>query len=423
MRALLLLAAGVVATGLGRQAHAQSDSTRADSVRTTREARARQAVPRQAPPDTANVQGGVYNRPFITSAGSTSIGGYAEANTNYFVEDGVGDGFSMELRRFNIFLFAPVGQRLRFLSELEFEHGTQEIAIETAQLDFQLDPAFVLRAGILLPPIGAFNQNHDSPRWEFIDRALVSTEIIPSTLSEVGFGANGRLAPGAVRGLTFTYDVYLTNGLGDRVIVNDLGRTSLAAGKREEQFAEDNNGSPALSGRLAVQQRRFGELGLSYYGAVYNSFQAEGEIIDEKRRLSIMALDFNTELRAVSVRGELAVARVNVPDDMTDLFGEKQWGGHVDVVVPVWRPQILGLRSAVLSAALRLEHVDFNVGNFSSTGQRIRDEVSAIVPGLSFRPTPGTVFKANYRRAWTRDLLGNPVARLGGYQLGFATYF
>ena len=87
-------------------------------------------------------------------------------------------------RRFSLFLFAPVGGRLRFLSELEFEHGTQEIAIETAQLDFQIDPALVLRAGIVLPPIGAFNQHHDSLRWDFVDRPLVSTEVIPSALSE-----------------------------------------------------------------------------------------------------------------------------------------------------------------------------------------------------------------------------------------------
>ena len=54
-----------------------------------------------------------------------------------------------------------------------------------------------LTAGVLLPPVGAFNPNHDSPRWEFVDRPLVSTRIIPSTLSEIGFGAYGRVPVGA----------------------------------------------------------------------------------------------------------------------------------------------------------------------------------------------------------------------------------
>ena len=78
---------------------------------------------------------------------------------------------------------------------------------------------------------------------------------------------------------------------------------------------------------------------------------------------------------------------------------------------------------ATVSLALRLEHVDYNVGTFRSTGGAIHDEVTAVVPGLSVRPTPGTVLKVNYRRQWSRDLVGNPIARLGGYQVGFATYF
>src|SRR5688572_22762432 len=52
--------------------------------------------------DSTSVQGSVYTRPFIASAARTAIGGYVEGNSNYFVEDGVTEGFSMELRRFNI---------------------------------------------------------------------------------------------------------------------------------------------------------------------------------------------------------------------------------------------------------------------------------------------------------------------------------
>ena len=130
--------------------------------------------------DTGMVQGGIFQRPFIASAGRTAIGGYAEANGSYLVTDGVGEGWSMELRRFNIFLYSGVGRRIRFLSELEFEHGTEEISLETALVDFVITPSLVVRAGILLPPIGAFNANHDSPRYDFVERPLVSTEIIPA---------------------------------------------------------------------------------------------------------------------------------------------------------------------------------------------------------------------------------------------------
>jgi hypothetical protein len=370
--------------------------------------------------DTTAAGAGIYDRPFIASLSSTSLGGYLEGNTNYFVEDGVSEGFSMELRRFNIFLFSSVSQRVRFLSELEFEHGTEEIALETALLDVQVRPELVLRAGIILPALGWFNQNHDAPKWDFVERPLVSTDIIPSTLSEVGAGIYGRAVAG---GAVLSYDLYLTNGLGDGVLDNELGRTDIASGKDEEQLGEDNNGSPALSGRVAARLPGLGEVGVSHYLAHYNTFRVEGVEVDERRALSISALDAGLELGAVSVRGEAALARVDVPDGLSEVFGRSQWGAHLDVIVPVWRPAIEGYENAVLSLGLRLEHVDYNRGTFSSTGRSIGDEVTAIVPVLSFRPTAGSVLRANYRYHWIRDFAGNPRARLAGFQLGIATYF
>lgn len=370
--------------------------------------------------DSTMAQDGLYDRPFIGSLSSTSIGGYVEGNTNYFVEDGVSEGFSMELRRFNVFLFSQVSQRVRFLSELEFEHGTEEIALETALLDFQIRPSLVLRGGIILPPVGYLNQNHDSPQWDFVERPLVTTDIIPSTLSEVGFGAYGKFATGDV---ILSYDAYLTNGLGERVVGNEVGRTDIPSGKDEELFGEDNNGSPAVSGRFAARMPGVGEIGLSYYGGYYNSFRVEGEDVDDRRWLDITALDVGGGVGPADVRAELAYATIDVPPGMTELFGREQWGGYLDVLVPVWRPRFLGYDDAVVTAGLRLERVDFNIGSFSSTGRNIGDDVTAVVPGISFRPTAGTVFRANYRYHWSTDLQGNDPSRMAGFQVGFATYF
>ena len=109
--------------------------------------------------------------------------------------------------------------------------------------------------------------------------------------------------------------------------------------------------------------------------------------------------------------------------DLADVRAARERIGTDLRMTPVWRPRLFGMREAVVSAGARAEYVDFNVGAFSSTNRPIRDDVVAVVPGLTFRPVPGTVFKLNYRRQWTRDLLGNPAARLGGYQVGVATYF
>ena len=367
-------------------------------------------------------QDAIYTRPFILGINnlSTSVGGYFEGNSNYFSEDGVSEGLSFELRRFNIFLYSSIGPGIRFLSELEFEHGTEEIALETAQIDLQLFPEFVLRGGIILVPLGMFNQNHDSPRWDIIDRPLVSTQIIPATLSEAGFGAHGRFL--LSRNLSFTYSGYLTNGLGDGIILNSEGKTFIPHGKREEAFEEDNNGLPAYSGRIALQHLT-SELGLSFYHGVYNSFRIEGIEVDEKRSLSIAAIDFSTNLFNFTFQGEAAYGMIDVPDNISEIFGDKQWGAFIDIIYPVYKGSLFLFNDAIINTIVRFEYVDFNIGSFSSTSQDIRDEVTALVVGVSFRPVSNTVIKANYRRHWTIDAIGNPTIHTAGFQFGFASYF
>ena len=84
---------------------------------------------------------------------------------------------------------------------------------------------------------------------------------------------------------------------------------------------------------------------------------------------------------------------------------------------------MFGYQNSVINACVRYEELDYNVGTFASTGTEIGDELTAMVVGISFRPTDGTVFRANYRHHLITDVLGNAPAVMGGFQVGFATYF
>lgn len=368
-------------------------------------------------------QDAIYNRPFIKLGKTkTALGGYVEGNTNYFSEDGVSEGFSMELRRFNIFLYSQLGNRIRFLSELEFEHGTEEIALETALLDFEVNQALNFRAGVLLPAIGIVNTNHDSPNWEFVERPISSTAIIPTTLSEVGFGVHGKFYPNEKTVLS--YDAYLVNGLQDGVILNAEGKTSLESGKTGELLAEDNNGKPMFNARVSASNRNIGEIGLAYYGGVYNSYVLEGEEVDEKRKLHVLALDFSLQHKQLNVRGEAVWAKIDVPEAINEIYGESQFGGFIDAVYPIWKTPLKRMENSVLNAALRLEYADLNRGDFTTnTTSKKGDENLGMAFGLSLRPRPGTVLRVNYRYHFVTDVLNNPAARVAGFQVGVASYF
>src|SRR5699024_5884530 len=171
-----------------------------------------------------------FNRPYLISGNSpVSIGGYLEANTIHSTNDkGDTDGLSFQARRLTLFVSASISKRIKFMTEIEFEDGGNEVEIEFASMDVALHSLLNLRGGIVMNPIGAFNENHDGPKWEFVERPNVATEMLGATLSNAGFGLHGKTY---YRNWIFGYEAYLTNGFNSTIISNEEDKTYLPAGK------------------------------------------------------------------------------------------------------------------------------------------------------------------------------------------------
>lgn len=366
----------------------------------------------------------VYNRPFLEVGKlPVSLGGYLEANWQHLGSDGVSEGHQFQMRRLTLFVASSIYRRLKFLTEIEFEDGTKEINIEFASLDFEFHPLLNVRGGILMNPIGAFNQNHDGPKWEFIDRPLSATQLLPATWSNVGVGLYGKLFR---NDWVYAYEAYLTNGFDDRIISNDENKTFLPASKlNTDRFEESPNGIPLVTTKIALRHKKIGELGLSYMGGVYNKFESDGFVLDQKRRVDSWAVDFNSVLPGINtyISTEWAFVYIDVPDTYTQQYGKKQVGGFFDIVRPIFKKSIFGFDRSVVNAVCRFEYVDWNIGTFNETNENIYDEVISVLPGISWRPTSQTVVRLNYRYMWQTDLFGNPASKTAGFQFGFSTYF
>ena len=366
----------------------------------------------------------VYSRPFV-SVGKlpVSVGGYLETNWQHLGTDGISEGHQFQFRRVTLFVSSTIGKRLKFLSEIEFEDGGKEIAVEFAALDVELHPLLNLRGGMILNPIGAFNQNHDGPKWEFIDRPISATQLLPATWSNAGFGLYGKHYK---KDWMFGYELYASGSFDNSITDNIANKTFLPAAKNNpERFEEINSGLPLLTAKIAAKNNKVGELGLSYMGGVYNKFQDDGLQLDDKRRVDVFAVDFNTTISKLKtfITGEWAWIKVNVPSTFTQQYGNKQQGGFIDIVQPLIKKKMFGWEKASLNVACRLEYVDWNKGKFTSTGGNIAEDLWSIMPAISFRPSAQTVFRLNYRHQQQQDILGNPPAKTGGFSFGLSTYF
>jgi len=382
---------------------------------------------RRLPQDTTTAlmnMDAVYNRPLLgVGKIPVAIGGYLETDWQHSGTDGISEGHQFQFRRFTIFMSSTIAKRIKFMSELEFEDGTKEISLEYAAIDVEFDPLFNLRAGIILNPIGAFNQNHDGPKWEFTDRPLSATQLLPATWSNAGFGAYGKKYAGK---WMFGYELYLSNGFNNSITDNDENKTFLPAAKNDqERFEESSNGQPLLTTKIALRHSAFGELGLSYMGGIYNKFQDDGLTLDIKRRCDVFAIDFTHTVPKTNtaIIAEWAWIKVNVPATFTQQYGNRQQGGFADIVQPILKKKMFGWENASLNLACRLEYVDWNVGSFKAGGGNIADDTWSVMPAVSFRPSSQTVFRFNYRFQQQRDILGNPASKTGTFSFGISTYF
>lgn len=356
------------------------------------------------------VAGGYDDKPYLAGIfGRIAVGGYAEFHARWERADGATDEAGFEIKRWNLLVHTPVSRVLDVWAEVEFEDGGQEIVLELAQMDFQMHPAFGLRCGMLLLPIGRFNLSHDGPRNEFTDRPRLATDLLGSALSMPGLGVFGQLPAGAHRA---TYEIYAVNGFHAGILDDSPDGTRLPAGRFNP---EDANASPSITGRVAWDGGPAGELGLSGFRGLYNTAVLEGLEVDERRFVRIGALDARARALGVAWNGEGTLVSVDIPPGLVSIHASRQSGFFLEAARAFGAGWIRTLPGSAFGAAARIEGVDFD-------SQIPGDSIQQLTLGARFRPTPESVFKLDYQRGRARDRFNN-ASETAAFLFSLATYF
>lgn len=356
------------------------------------------------------VSGGIYDKPFITRlGGKTTIGGYGDFQFRAEREGGITEEVAFTLRRFNLFTYSVVSDRVRLGSEIEFENGGEEIKVEYAVVDLEVREEFNIRAGIILSPLGKFNLTHDAPQNELTDRPLVATEIIPSTLSEAGIGFWGAFYPSLSTRLT--YELYAVNGFNEGVISNAV--TSIKDGRGS--LEEDNNNVPAAVGRVAISPSRGLEFGASFHAGQYNVSSRDGLPVENRRYLSVFGADLEYRRGAFSLHGEYAHAHVDLPHQLKGFLASDQQGVYAQAGYRFLTRLSPVLPNSSLTGVVRFDVVDFDTSLKGDGQQRV-------TVGFNVRPVEDTALKLEYQYRRTADGVNN-ITPGRAVLFSVATYF
>jgi hypothetical protein len=337
-----------------------------------------------------------------------AFGGQAEARFAHDRVAGVGNPDWASVQRVSGFAVARVHDRLWLLGEVAYDRATDDLVVERALVDLRLRETVALHGGVLPLPLGRANLERDAPRGEFTDRSLVATALIGVPSSQLGVGVRGLLR----RASFVSYELDAVTGYDDGLIDDSPDGTRVPRGRNGWA---DNNGIPALAGRIALHPGPGAELGLGALAGPYNRTDLDGVTVDRSRALILAVADGATAVAGVRLAGEAALVTVDVPPGLQPLFAEQQWGASLEAARTLRQPLIGAWARSSLGAALRADAVDFDR---AIPG----DSKSRLSASANVRPGPSAVLRFGWYYELRRDRFDNPVPA-AGLVLSAASYF
>jgi hypothetical protein len=329
-----------------------------------------------------------------------SLGGYGEVyyqnNLNRHTGAGALVPDRSDLYRVVLYTGYRFSPRIVFNAEVEFEHQ-REVHVEFAYLDFLLHDALRLRAGNVLVPLGFVNEMHEPPFFNGVLRPDLETNLIPATWNENGAGLHGDLGAG------LRYKAYVLTGL------NATNRNLRTDGwLRAARTGGGNSPSETLAGVASLAWER-GPVSAAtgvYHGRAGQGardaqgfIDAEVTLAEAHAQLTIRGL----QLRGILAQGWLSdTARISAFQGGATpiVLGKRTRGGYVEAAYDV-----LGLAAPdsgqSLSPFVRYEDIDLHHEVAAGLTRSPSNDYSVLTAGLTYKPLPTVVVKADYGRKET----------------------
>ncbi len=306
----------------------------------------------------------------------------------------------IDLRRFIIGFAHRFNEKTRLVTELEVEHAVTsstdsgEVAVEQAYVERALSEKLALRGGLMLMPLGLLNENHEPTSFYGVERNVVETAIIPSTLREVGaqavynFGNGTTLQTGVVTGPSIANWDFSDASKGRKSPLASIHQEGQLARARDPNFFAALNwrgipglqvGASAIGGNIGHGQEGFPESRMLLWDA------------------HVRWAPGRWQLSALYAQGTLTNTRqLNAPNvGMATLIPKRFDGALVEAGYKLWRKDDLRLEPFA-----RVERVNTARG-FADLGPGLTPERSPTetitTTGASLFFGDGLVLKGDYQ--------------------------
>lgn len=303
--------------------------------------------------------------------------------------------------------------------ETEMEKGG-EVALEQFHITRLIHPAFNIRAGHMIVPVGLTNAHHEPINFFGTSRPEGETTIIPSTWHETGLAVFGTFGK---RYAVFDYQAMVVAGLNP----DGFGRDNWVADGKQGLFEQDNFSSPAYVARLDYRGVPGLRVGASlYYCADVTSNADKAYKYSSVGKAPVMIYSFDAQYknRYVTARANFIHGNLDEAAGISSVNLSNKSNYHSGAMRKTAKEAMCyGVEAGLNLSALfkktskfpviypyaRYEY--YNPQEAGDTGQTmdVRCQVSKWSAGLNWFALPNLVVKADYttRQIGTKKVFGS----------------
>ncbi|SMO33774.1 hypothetical protein SAMN06265379_101124 [Saccharicrinis carchari] len=341
----------------------------------------------------------------LQTEGNLQVGGYAEVHYNQPLSSAVKSNGKLDVHRVVMLFGYQFNERTQFITEIEFEH-VSEVYIEQAFLQYKINNALNLRAGLILTPMGIINEYHEPNTFNGVERPHIDKLIAPTTWREIGVGFTGVVVPANMR-----YQAYLMNGFnGFNGAGKFRGKDGLRKGR--QKGAESYISSPNFTAKVEYFGIRGLNLGLSGYVGKSQSTLYDGINKDDVNALAVadssvinMAMigaDFRYSRSGLSVKGQFyynSLGNTNeynvftAKDGKNNDLGKSMIGYYAEVGYNVFNT-VEEVKTELIPF-IRLEKYDTQNSLEKGIVRNKAYAANVITTGLTWKVAPNAAFKSD----------------------------
>ncbi|RLD67472.1 MAG: hypothetical protein DRI84_02405 [Bacteroidetes bacterium] len=331
-----------------------------------------------------------------------TIGGYGQLDYNQPISSTTMNNGTLDVHRLVILFGYNFNERLKFVSEIEYEH-VKEVFVEQAFLQYKLNDYINLRGGLILIPMGIINEYHEPPTFNGVERPMVDKYIVPTTWRELGLGISGNIIEASLK-----YQLYVVNGFnGYNGSATLDGKNGLRKGR--QKGADSYISSPNFSGKVEYYGIRGLNLGLSgYFGntqsTAYNNLDKSDNLAINSADstvigVSMIGFDLRYQLKGLALRGQLIYSSLDnttaYNQKLASDLGTNMIGYYAEVAYDVFS----------LTKKFKSQLIPFVRYEVYDTHFKVEDNIvkndayynTIITAGISWKINPHVVIKSDYQ--------------------------